>query len=59
VSQHTRGDDRHVDRQFTLPLGVQVELDADAGTVMPRAPWPEAADSAARDAILDAIATRD
>jgi len=23
----------HVDRQFTLPLGVQVELDADAGTI--------------------------
>jgi muramoyltetrapeptide carboxypeptidase len=23
----------HVDRQFTLPLGVQVELDADAGTL--------------------------
>ena len=23
----------HIDRQFTLPLGVQVELDADAGTI--------------------------
>lgn len=23
----------HVDRQFTLPLGIQVELDADAGTI--------------------------
>jgi muramoyltetrapeptide carboxypeptidase len=23
----------HVDRQFTLPLGVQVEIDADAGTI--------------------------
>ena len=23
----------HVDRLFTLPLGVQVELDADAGTI--------------------------
>lgn len=23
----------HVNRQFTLPLGVQVELDADAGTI--------------------------
>ena len=23
----------HVDRQFTLPLGVQVEMDADAGTI--------------------------
>jgi len=23
----------HVDRQFTLPIGVQVELDADAGTI--------------------------
>jgi muramoyltetrapeptide carboxypeptidase len=23
----------HVDRQFTLPIGVQVEIDADAGTI--------------------------